>query len=62
MQLTIKLIEVEGQYKALVLDMAKKGDRIVYIAENQDKNLAWNEAEAWVESLTNGKTEALTWH
>lgn len=51
MNLQIKLIEVDGAFKALVLDMAKKGNRLVYIADNKDRDAAYNEAEAFVNSL-----------
>lgn len=51
MDLCIKLIEVEGQYKALVMDMAKKTDRLLFIATNINKDLAWDEAESYIKSI-----------
>lgn len=55
-KLEIRLIEVDGSYKALVMDMAKSENRLVYIASNSDADLAYNDAECFV------KTQALTWH
>lgn len=62
MQLCIKLIEVEGSYKALVLDMSRKGNRIEFIATNADKNQAWDEAQSFIDSLPQDETDSSVFH
>lgn len=55
--LEIKLIEVDGSFKALVLDMSKTENRLVFMASNNDKDAAYDEAEAYVKA-----NKAVTWH
>lgn len=57
MQLTIKLISALGAYKALVLDMSRSENRLVYMVTNQNAEAAYLEAEAWVKMR-----QGLTWH
>lgn len=52
--LVIKLIQVDGAYKAIVLDMTKTSDRVVWCFENNDKDAAYNEAQAFIASIQDG--------
>ena len=60
--LDIKLIKVNGLYKALVLDMAKQSDRLLYIAESDDRNVAYERAAAWVNSYVEPVQDVVAWH
>lgn len=44
MDFDIRLIQVDGEYKALVIDLNKETNRLAYISEDQDKNVAYNRA------------------
>lgn len=52
--LRIKLIQVEGGYKALVLDMSKLSERLVYLAEGSNLDAVEAEAKEFVEMKSKG--------
>lgn len=56
--LTIKMISVDGAFKALVLDMSQnEGNRLVRLFEGLDHDLVENEAQAFVACF-----KAVVWH
>jgi hypothetical protein len=47
-KLSIKLIQVDGSYKALVLDLSKETNRLVEYFESNDKDTAYNDAAMFI--------------
>jgi hypothetical protein len=47
-KLSIKLIQVDGSYKALVLDLSKETNRLVEYFESNDKGTAYNDAAMFI--------------
>lgn len=60
MDLVIKLILVEGSYKALVIDELRDGDRLVFLSESDDQDVAYNAALDFV-TMANRQGNVL-WH
>lgn len=55
MDLIIKTILVEGFWQSLIMDLNRKGNRILYIASNKDEILSYNEAESQLMSIQRGE-------
>ena len=47
-ELTVKLIQADGSFKGLVLNMAKTDGRLLYIGEGKTETDAWNDAQDFV--------------
>ena len=47
----IKIVLVDGTYKALVIDLEKTHNRLVHILEGQTKDEAYDLAQAFVLSM-----------
>lgn len=58
MDLCIKMICVDGFYKALVLDLSKVSNRLVCLVEGPNQDMCWNEAQDLINELKGG----VTWH